>query len=125
MKVTLDRPAAATNRNLLPALAAYIARLLRSLGYEVATKQLPIDEYFATINKADSTQIGPTGWIPDFPTPTGFSTERGAATTLAPGSVSNANPSAFCDPAIDRKAEPCEIIPRQEPGRRKQTLGTG
>ena len=115
MKITLDRPTGATNRNLQPALAAYIARLLQSLGYEVATKPLPVTEYFATINKADSTQIGPTGWFPDFPTPSGVFSRAWSCDNLAPGSVNNANPSAFCDPAIDRKADRARSLQDRNP----------
>jgi peptide/nickel transport system substrate-binding protein len=115
MKVTLDRPVGATDPNLQPAPAAYIAGLLRSLGYAVAIKDLPLDEYFTVINKADSTQIGPTGWIPDFQTPSGFFNRAWSCDNLAPGSADNANPSAFCDPAIDRKADRARSLQARNP----------
>ena len=115
MKVTVTRPSGAVDPNLQPAPAAYIARLLRSLGYEVAVKQLPLDKYFATINKADSTQIGPTGWIPDVPTPSGFFSSGWSCDALARDSASSANPSAFCDPAIDRTADRARSLEAKNP----------
>jgi YVTN family beta-propeller protein len=82
---------------LEPSGGDYLVSVLKQLGYKASYHAV---DHISDVLKAESTgssvQIGGTGWIADFATPSGFFVP---ALTCGAGS----NTGSFCDPAIDRQ----------------------
>jgi YVTN family beta-propeller protein len=90
-----------------PGVTGYIAGVLRSLGYRVRVRVLPI----ATITQTmyDHLQIITDGnWIPDYPDPSAYVPSFFACG----GAESN---DYYCNPAIDREMTRAELLEPTDP----------
>ncbi len=88
----------------LPKYAAvdrYAGDVLRRLGYRVRVHVLPLASFFDYVNDSrHHAQVGLSGWIADFLTPSTFFDPFRCA-QFVPNTVNNANTSQFCDHAVD------------------------
>jgi YVTN family beta-propeller protein len=83
------------------AVIRYTGEVLRRLGYRVRVRILPVAPYFDYVNDSRHyAQVGFTGWIDDFLTPSSFF-ETFTCRSFVPGSVLNENISQFCDRGLD------------------------
>ena len=83
------------------AVTRYAGEVLRRLGYQVRVRILPLPVYFDYVNDSrHHAQVGLTGWIDDFLTPSSFFDPFRCA-QFARDSITNANPSQFCDRGLD------------------------
>jgi ABC-type oligopeptide transport system substrate-binding subunit len=79
----------------------YAGDVLRRLGYRVQVRVPSVEAFFAHVNDSrNHAQVGFTGWIADFLTPSSFFIPF-RCSHFVPGSVDNENISQFCDPAVD------------------------
>jgi YVTN family beta-propeller protein len=79
-------------------------KVLRSLGYRVAVKPVVGDRYWGAVGDSrNRAQIGFTGWALGSPDPGAFLAQSFSCAAFLPGDPDNLNPSAFCDPGIDRQ----------------------
>ena len=84
------------------AVTRYAGEVLRRLGYRVRVRVFPDpSQFFAYVNDSrHHAQVGFTGWIADFLTPSTFF-EPFRCAQFVPYSVDNFNVSQFCDHALD------------------------
>src|SRR3954447_3815770 len=83
------------------AVTRYAGEVLRRLGYRVRVRIIPLPAYFDYVSDSrHHAQVGFVGWIDDFLTPSSFFAPFRCA-ELVPDSVTNANPSEFCDRGLD------------------------
>ena len=83
------------------AVTRYAGEVLRRLGYRVRVQILPLPAYFDYVNDSrHHAQVGFTGWIDDFLTPSSFFDPFRCA-QFARDTVANANISQFCDRGLD------------------------
>jgi len=84
-----------------PPLDAYLATVLRSLGYDVTLRSLPDtqhhEEWF--YNDHNRIQVASGGWIADYPLPVNFYQLIGCAT------IQGGYPIHHCDPELDGRAQ--------------------
>jgi peptide/nickel transport system substrate-binding protein len=79
-------------------------KVLRSLGYRVAVKSVVGDQYWGAVSDSrNRAQIGFTGLWVGYPDPAAFLAQSFSCRAFLPGNPNNLNPSAFCDPSIDRQ----------------------
>ena len=79
----------------------YAGEVLRRLGYRVRVRILPLPAYYDYVNDSrHHAQVGFTGWIADFLTPSSFF-DPFRCTQFVRHSVDNANVSQFCDRGVD------------------------
>jgi peptide/nickel transport system substrate-binding protein len=79
------------------AVARYVGQVLRQLGYRSRVRVFPdVEAYFSYVNDPrHRAQIGLTGWIADFLTPSSFFDPYRCA------EVSTVNIARFCDHGVD------------------------
>jgi peptide/nickel transport system substrate-binding protein len=83
------------------AVTRYAGEVLRSLGYQVQVRVPSVDAFFNHVNNSrNHAQVGFTGWIADFLTPSSFFAPF-SCSHFVPNSADNENISQFCDPAVD------------------------
>jgi len=80
----------------------YAGSVLRDLGYRVRIRAVPdVPRYFHYVNDTrHHVQVGFYGWFADFMTPSSFF-DPFTCSHLTRNSSANANPSQFCDRAVD------------------------
>lgn len=79
-------------------------KVLRSLGYRVAVKPVVGDRFWGDVGDSrNRAQIAFTGWGFGYPDPGAFLVPSFSCAAFLPGDRDNLNPSAFCDPGIDRQ----------------------
>jgi peptide/nickel transport system substrate-binding protein len=79
-------------------------KALRSLGYDVAVKPVVGDRFWGAVGDSrNRAQIGFTGYALGYPDPGAFLAQVFSCAAFLPGDPDNQNPSAFCDPGIDRQ----------------------
>jgi peptide/nickel transport system substrate-binding protein len=85
------------------AIARYSRRLLERLGYRARVRIVPsIGAYFAQVaDSRTAAQVGVTGWVADFLSPSSFFGPLFSCRQLVPRSPANTNLSQFCDPVAD------------------------
>jgi peptide/nickel transport system substrate-binding protein len=89
------------------ALAAYLAGLLRDLGYP--TRVHVTDDYStAATERGRGAQLGLYGWFADSPYPAPFLRSVMSCAAFAPGERGSTNLSRFCDPALDAAIDRAE-----------------
>jgi ABC-type transport system substrate-binding protein len=125
MKITLDRPTGATNRNLQPGPAG-IHRPPVALARLRGRDQAPSGRRVLRHDQQGRLDTDRTHrLVPRLP-----HTERGFQQSVElrqprPRLSNQRQPSSLLRSSHRPQGRPCEITPRPEPGRRKQTLGTG
>jgi peptide/nickel transport system substrate-binding protein len=83
------------------AVARYAGEVLRALGYRVRVWVADPDHYFQYVNDTrNNAQVGFYPWIADFLTPSNFFASFSCGELLR-NPHDTANPSQFCDPAVD------------------------
>lgn len=83
------------------AVVRYTGEVLRRLGYRVRVRVLPPSRYFAYVNDSrHHAQVGYSGWVADFLTPSSFFYPFTCAHRVR-ASIFNENVSQFCDRAVD------------------------
>jgi peptide/nickel transport system substrate-binding protein len=93
-----------------PPLNAYFAQVLRTLGYKVTLRRLPLRKEYLLYDRRGRIQVESGGWIADFPLPSSFY-EILSCTPPAGG-----YPLAYCNRRLDRRAT-AATIRRQNPER--------
>lgn len=85
-------------------LGRYFENLLDTLGFDARLRQTQsAPAYFEYIaNSGNEVQVGPYGWIIDFPVPSNFFLQQFRCSDFRRNDSLNVNVSAFCDPSIDR-----------------------
>ena len=82
---------------------AYLASVLRSLGYRASVRRIASDQYFSYVNNSDNhVSAGIYGWIQDFADPYDFLGQLFTCASFRPHSAENFNVSEYCDPGFDR-----------------------
>ena len=99
--------------------STYLVSVLNSLGYNARLKKFKtspacdrdcaVDLYHKAI-ETGKVQLGPMGWIADFPAPSQF-----FVPPLTCAAVGHANLAAFCDPGIDRKIRRAGALEATDP----------
>jgi YVTN family beta-propeller protein len=83
------------------AVTRYAGDVLQRLGYRVQVRVPSVEGFFNHVNDSGNhAQVGLTGWIADFLTPSSFFNPFNCAHFLR-NSLDNENVSQFCDPAAD------------------------
>jgi YVTN family beta-propeller protein len=86
----------------------YVAGVLRRLGYRATARVLSTDAWLATAYgpRGDALQVGLSGWLIDYPSPSTFFEQLRCGAT---------DPSRFCDPAIDRQMDAALALQTTDP----------
>jgi YVTN family beta-propeller protein len=88
---------------------AYLAGLLRQLGYRATVRDVSQDQYHAALYSAShKVQLGLAGWIPDIPAASDF-----ILPVLTCGSY--ANLAGFCDHHVDQLASQAQAAQQTDP----------
>jgi YVTN family beta-propeller protein len=99
----------------------YMVSLLDSLGYRAYLRAVPpipdLGTYFRKIlDPRQRAQTGYTGWVADFPSAGSFLREEFACAAFSPGGPQfEADPSEWCDHAIDAQMHHAAAIQTQDP----------
>lgn len=99
----------------------FMVSVLDSLGYRARLETVPITAnlgpYFDRIMDSRSrVQTGYIGWHADFPSDVSLIHDPFACSAFVPGSPSsNADPSGFCNPSIDRQMAHAAAVQAQDP----------
>jgi peptide/nickel transport system substrate-binding protein len=84
-------------------LGRYFEGLLDSLGFDARLRRIDDGVYFPYVHDSGNhVQIGPYGWIMDYPAPSNFFLAQFRCADFKPNNPFNINVSAFCDRSIDR-----------------------
>ncbi len=90
-----------------------IADALRSLGYRIRVRRLPMEEYFTAVpDPSKRVQIGMTSWVADYPSASTFLDSfscRGLRVALS------SNYSQYCDPRVDALMERASVAQTTDP----------
>jgi peptide/nickel transport system substrate-binding protein len=111
--VTVPAPIAVQGR--------FMVSVLDSLGYHARLKTVrltsDIGPYFNRIlDSRLHLQTGYISWSADFPSDVSFIHDQFACAAFVPGSpASNSDPSAFCDPSVDRQLARAAAVQAQDP----------
>jgi peptide/nickel transport system substrate-binding protein len=96
-----------------PAIAAYLASTLNSIGFKASIKTLNQTVYFSTIGDPKSkAQIGFDDWFQDFPHPGDFM--GNLLTTAAAKSTPSFNNGFVSDPHVDQQVDALDAQPAQQ-----------
>jgi YVTN family beta-propeller protein len=95
----------------------YVVSVLSSLGFRARLGTLPDpDTYFAWVNDSrHRAQVGFVPWLSDFPSPAGFLTPLFSCAAYTPATATNADPSGFCNPAVDRLLSQAQATQAENP----------
>jgi peptide/nickel transport system substrate-binding protein len=99
----------------------FMVAVLDSLGYRARLKTVRITSslgpYFDRVmDSRQRVQTGYIGWHADFPSDVSFIHDPFVCSAFVPGSASsNADPSAFCNPSIDRQMARAAAVQAQDP----------
>lgn len=83
-------------------LGPYMAKLLRSLGYQATVKTLGADYAAKAPDSRNRVQIGFVYWGADYPAASDFLNHTLSCSSFQPRTATNQNFAGFCDPRIDR-----------------------
>jgi peptide/nickel transport system substrate-binding protein len=94
-----------------------LEKLLAELGYRARLRVLPPSvDYFSYISDSrHRAQIGPVGWVSDFPAPAGL-LGLFRCDAFVPATPGQINYSEFCDPRTERLAQRASRLPAGDPG---------
>jgi YVTN family beta-propeller protein len=93
----------------LHARNAYLAQVLRQLGYRATFVDLPDPAYVFLSDSRNRVQISSGfGWAADYPSPSTFYTPLVSCSAFVAASTSNVNRSEYCNPALDEEARRAE-----------------
>jgi YVTN family beta-propeller protein len=97
-------------------VGAYLAGLLRQLGYRATVRNVSQDQYHAAVhNSSRKIQLGLAGWIADLPTASDFFLPVLTCRSLYENPASTANVAGFCDPQADRLASQAQAAQQTDP----------
>jgi peptide/nickel transport system substrate-binding protein len=85
-------------------LGRYFENLLNTLGFDARLRQTQsATAYFEYVaDSGNEAQIGPYGWIIDYPVPSNFFLQQFRCSAFTRNDRLNVNVSAFCDLSVDR-----------------------
>jgi ABC-type transport system substrate-binding protein/DNA-binding SARP family transcriptional activator len=100
---------------------AYLAGLLKQLGYRATVRNVPQDQYHAALYSAShKVQLGVTGWAVNIPTTSDFFLQILTCRSIYQDPAGTANLAGFCDPQVDRLASQAQAAQPTDPaGARK------
>jgi YVTN family beta-propeller protein len=100
---------------------AYLADLLRQLGYRATVRNVPQNQYHAALYSAShKVQVGLTGWAVNIPTTSDFFLQILTCRSIYQDPAGTANLAGFCDPQVDRLASQAQATQPTDPaGARK------
>jgi len=97
-------------------VGAYLADLLRQLGYQATVRNVPQNQYHAAVhNSSRKIQLGLTGWEADLPIASDFFLPVLTCRSLYQNPASTANVAGFCDPQADRLADQAQAAQQTDP----------
>jgi YVTN family beta-propeller protein len=95
---------------------AYLADLLRHLGYRATVRNVSHRQYHAAIhNSSRKIQLGLSGWITDLPTASDFFLPVLTCRSFDQNPASTANVAGFCDPHADSLASQAQAAQQTDP----------
>jgi ABC-type transport system substrate-binding protein/DNA-binding SARP family transcriptional activator len=95
---------------------AYLADLLRQLGYQATVRNVPYDQYHAAVhNSSRKIQLGLAGWEADLPIASDFFLPVLTCRSLDQNPASTANVAGFCDPHADTLASQAQAAQQTDP----------
>ena len=102
-------------------VGAYLADLLRQLGYRATVRNVPQDQFHAAVyNASHKIQLGLTGWAADIPTTSDFFLPILTCRSIYQDPAGTANLAGFCDPQVDQLASQAQAAQPTDPaGARK------
>jgi peptide/nickel transport system substrate-binding protein len=112
------RPVTVRTSKFGAANGAYVVSVLRSIGLGARLDVVsPPTKYYATVlSGRQDFQTASAGWFADFPSPSQFFTPLlTCASARHSATGGNFNPSAFCDPRIDRKITQAQALQASDP----------
>ena len=97
-------------------VGAYLADLLKQLGYRATVRNVPQDQYHAAVhNSSRKIQLGLTGWEADLPTASDFFLPVLTCRSFYQDPASTANVAEFCDPQADQLASQAQAAQQTDP----------
>jgi YVTN family beta-propeller protein len=95
---------------------AYLADLLRRLGYQATVRNVPQPKYHAAVhNSSRKIQLGLSGWEADLPIASDFFLPVLTCRSFDQDPASTANVAGFCDPQADRLASEAQAAQQTDP----------
>jgi peptide/nickel transport system substrate-binding protein len=95
---------------------AYLADLLRQLGYRATVRNVPQNQYHAALYSAShKVQVGLTGWAVNIPTTSDFFLQILTCRSIYQDPAGTANLAGFCDPQVDRLASQAQATQQTDP----------
>ena len=100
---------------------AYLAGLLKQLGYRATVRNVPQDQYHAALyNASHKVQLGLTGWAVNIPATSDFFLQILTCRSIYQDPAGTANLAGFCEPQVDRLASQAQAAQQTDPaGARK------
>ena len=97
-------------------VGAYLADLLRTLGYQVTVRNVSHDQYHAAIHDSSrKIQLGLAGWEADLPIASDFFLPVLTCRSLYQEPASTDNVAGFCDPHADKLANQAQAAQQTDP----------
>jgi peptide/nickel transport system substrate-binding protein len=95
---------------------AYLADLLRQLGYRATVRNVPQDQYHAAIHDSSrKIQLGLAGWEADIPIASDFFLPVLTCRSFYQDPASTANVAGFCDPQADKLVSQAQAAQQTDP----------
>jgi YVTN family beta-propeller protein len=95
---------------------AYLAGLLRQLGYRATVRNVPQDQYHAAVHDSSrKIQLGLAGWEADIPIASDFFLPVLTCRSFDQNPASTANVAGFCDPQADQLASEAQAAQQTDP----------
>ena len=97
-------------------VGAYLADLLRQLGYRATVRNVSQDQFHAAAyNSSRKIQLGLAGWEADIPIASDFFLPVLTCRSLSQDPASTANVADFCDPHADKLASEAQAAQQTDP----------
>ena len=97
-------------------VGAYLADLLRQLGYKATVRNVPQNQYHAAIhNSSRKIQLGLAGWEADLPTASDFFLPILTCHSFDQDPANTDNVAGFCDPQADQLANEAQAAQQIDP----------
>ena len=95
---------------------AYLADLLRQLGYRATVRNVPQNQYHDAIHDSSrKIQLGLAGWEADIPSASDFFLPELTCRSLYQDPASTANVAGFCEPQADKLASQAQAAQQTDP----------
>ena len=98
------------------AVGSYLVGVLKDLGYQANLRTVSDGRFYATArNSRNKIQLGLTGWLPDFPSPSQFFLPVLTCRSFYQDPASTDNLAEFCDPYADQLVSQAQAAQHTNP----------